>query len=132
MIGQKLKLARKAAGLSLRQLQDKIGNRVTAQAIGKYERNESVPSSPVLIALAEALAVSVDYLLGDQDLSLDRVEFRKKSVIRRKEKARLEAKAIDRLERYLLIEELLACKVSSGTVLWARPTLSRFRPKPKR
>ena len=117
MIGQKLKLARKAAGLSLRQLQDKIGNRVTAQAIGKYERNESVPSSPVLIALAEALAVSVDYLLGDQDLSLDRVEFRKKSVIRRKEKARLEAKAIDRLERYLLIEELLGLQ----SIEWDRP-----------
>ena len=117
MIGQRLKLSRKAAGLSLRQLEHKIGNRVTAQAIGKYERNVSVPSSPVLIALAEALTVSIDYLLGDQDLSLERVEFRKKSIISRKERSRLEAKAIDRLERYLLVEELL----DLHSIEWDRP-----------
>ena len=55
MIGKRLKLARSAAGLSLRDLQAKIGNRVTAQAIGKYERDEAVPSSGVLMALADAL-----------------------------------------------------------------------------
>ena len=55
MLGQRLKLARSAAGLSLRGLEERIENRVTAQAIGKYERDESVPSSGVLIALADAL-----------------------------------------------------------------------------
>ena len=51
LIGQRLKLARTAAGLSLRGLEERIGHRVTAQAVGKYERNESMPSSGVLIAL---------------------------------------------------------------------------------
>ena len=60
MIGKRLKLARSAAGLSLRGLERRIENRVTAQAIGKYERDESMPSSGVLIALATALEVSVD------------------------------------------------------------------------
>ena len=40
MIGRRLKLARTVAGLSHRGLEDAIGNLVTAQAIGKYERNE--------------------------------------------------------------------------------------------
>ena len=56
MIGQRLKLARAASGLSLRELQEAIENRVTAQAIGKYERDEDMPSSGVLSALARALA----------------------------------------------------------------------------
>ena len=39
-----------------------MDNSVSAQAIGKYERDEAMPRSGVLIALAEALDVSVDYL----------------------------------------------------------------------
>jgi transcriptional regulator with XRE-family HTH domain len=38
-----------------------MNDRVTAQAIGKYERNEGIPSSGVLIVLAKALKVSVGY-----------------------------------------------------------------------
>ena len=48
MIGQKLRLARAAAGLSLRDLDAKINKLVSAQAIGKYERDEDMPSSHVL------------------------------------------------------------------------------------
>ena len=107
MIGQRLKLARSAAGLSLRDLEKKIGNRVTAQAIGKYERNESMPGSGVLIALAAVLGVSVDYLVGDQEMVLEEVEFRKKKPTSRREESQVEAKVLHFLERYLMVEELL-------------------------
>ena len=106
-IVQKVRLARTAAGLSLRGLEAKIGNRVTAQAIGKYERNESMPSSGVLIALADALDVSVDYLTDDQELVIDTVEFRKKRLTSKREESRVEAKVVHLLERYLMVEELL-------------------------
>ena len=65
MIGQKVKIARAASGLSLRELSEQIDGRVTPQAIGKYERNEDMPSSGVLMALARALNVTEDYLLND-------------------------------------------------------------------
>lgn len=107
MIGKRLKLARSAAGLSLRRLASKIGNRVTAQAIGKYERDESMPGSGVLIALADALDVSVDYLVGDQEMVLEAVEFRKKKLTSKREESQVEAKVLHFLERYLMIEELL-------------------------
>ena len=58
MIGARLKLARAAAGLSLRELESGLQGLVTAQAIGKYERDEMMPSSSVLIALARALKVT--------------------------------------------------------------------------
>ncbi len=107
MLGQRLKLARSAAGLSLRGLEERIENRVTAQAIGKYERDESVPSSGVLIALADALSVSVDYLAGDQEMALEGVEFRKKSLTSKREEMQVEAKVLHLLERYLMVEEFL-------------------------
>lgn len=116
MIGQRLKLARAAAGLSLRDLQAQIGNRVTAQAIGKYERNESMPSSGVLIALCLALGVTEDYLLGDQELVLDGVEFRKKAKTSQREEAQVQAQVLHLFERYLMVEELLGLSVE-----WDKP-----------
>ena len=117
MIGRRLKIARAASGLSLRGLAARIENLVTAQAIGKYEREESMPSSGVLIALANALDVSVDYLVGDQEMVLEAVEFRKKKITSRREQARVEAKVLHLLERYLVIEELLGL----SSVEWNRP-----------
>ena len=98
MIGNRLHLARSGADLSLRDLEGRIGRRATAQAIGKYERDESLPSSGVLIALAKALEVSVEYLTGDPDLVLATVT----------EQRRVPAGVVDVLERYLALEELLA------------------------
>lgn len=107
MIGKRLKLARAAAGLSLRDLAAKIDNRVSAQQIGKYERDEDVPGSGVLIALSHALGVSVDYLVGDQEMVLEGVEFRKKQITSKKEESQIQAQALHLIERYLMVEEIL-------------------------
>lgn len=125
MIGQRLKLARSASSLSLRELQEKIGNRVTAQAIGKYERNEDVPSSGVLIALSEALGVSLDYLAGDQEMVLEGVDFRKKQITSKREQAQIEARAMHLIERYLMVEEILGLPSAQ----WEKP---REAPYPVR
>lgn len=117
MIGNRLKLARGAAGLSLRALESRIGGRVTAQAIGKYERNESMPSSGVLIALADALGVSDEYLTNDQDLVLETVEFRKNAIPAKREEVRVQARVVDLVERYHTVEKLLALP----SVDWNKP-----------
>jgi Zn-dependent peptidase ImmA (M78 family) len=125
MIGKRLKLARAAAGLSLRGLAVKIGNRVSAQQIGKYERDEDVPGSAVLIALGEALGVPIDYLTGDQEMVLDGVEFRKKQITSKKEEAQIEAQALHLIERYLMVEEILGL----ASAEWDKP---REAPYPVR
>lgn len=117
MIGTRLKLARTASGLSLRDLADAAENRVTAQAIGKYERDESMPSSGVLIALANALGMTAEYLLGDEELILEAVDFRKKAISSKREESKVEAQVIHLLERYLTVEEILGLT----SVDWARP-----------
>lgn len=123
MIGQKLKVGRAAAGHSLRELASKIDGLVTAQAIGKYERDEDMPSSRVLMALAKALDVTEDYLLSGDDLVLEAVEFRKKAGTSSREDATIEARTIHLLERYLAVEDLLHMR----SVDWEQP---RSAPHP--
>lgn len=107
MIGPRLKLAREAAGLSLRDLESAVNRLVSAQAIGKYERNEMMPGSSVLLALAAALRVSPEYLLSTREIELVGVEFRKETNAGAKEEKTVHAQVIDHVERYLRLEELL-------------------------
>ena len=94
MIGSKLKIARSASGLSLRALANAMGSIVSAQAIGKYERDEDMPSSRILIALAATLNVTEDYLLCEDELALEGVDFRKKAGASAREEATLQARVI--------------------------------------
>ena len=122
MIGRRLRLARTASGLSLRGLEAAIDNRVTAQAISKYERGEAMPGSAVLIALANALGVTVDYLVGDQEMALEGIEFRRRAISSKREEARVEAKVLGMLERYLAVEDLLGLP----SVEWDKPREAPF------
>ena len=125
MIGDRLKLARTAAGLSLRALEEQLNGLVTAQAIGKYERDEMMPSSDVLMALADALGVPESYLLSSGDIELQDVDFRKLKGASAKEKASVTAQVVKHAERYLEVEDALA----AASTDWKPP--SSF-PRPVR
>jgi Zn-dependent peptidase ImmA (M78 family)/DNA-binding XRE family transcriptional regulator len=107
MIGNRLKRAREALGLSLRELEAAIQRQVSAQAIGKYERDEMMPSSTILLALAKSLKVSPEYLLSEREIELTGVDFRKAPHASAKEERAVEASVLDQVERYLEFEELL-------------------------
>ena len=107
MFGKRLRLARKRAGLSLRSLAERMDPSVSAQAISKYEAGRMMPSSAVLVALGEALDVSLDFLMSDRIDVLDGLEFRKDPGTTSRDRARAEAVLIDKLERYLTIEDIL-------------------------
>lgn len=107
MIGNRLKRAREALGLSLRELEAAIQGQVSAQAIGKYERDEMMPSSTILLAMAKALHVSPEYLLSEREIQLAGVEFRKSPHAGAREERAVEASVLDQVERYLELEELL-------------------------
>lgn len=107
MLSERLKLGRRKAGMSLRDLSAAMDGLVTAQAIGKYERRESIPSSSVLMALAKALNVSLTYLLDTQEVSLAGVEFRTKANTTARDRANVETEVLEWIERYLQIEVIL-------------------------
>jgi len=81
--------------------------RVSAQALGKYERGEMMPSSRVLIALAKALGEPVRYFMSPMGAELLAVDFRKKSATSARDRARVEAAVLDHVEHYLTVEEIL-------------------------
>lgn len=121
MIGHRLKLARAAAGLSLRELEERIDNLVSAQALNKYEHDEMMPTSAVLIAVCRALGVTPDYLLSAGELALEDVAFRTEALGAR-DRARVEAQVLGDMERYLAIEDLLNVASSS----WDKPREAPF------
>ena len=112
MFSERLKLARKRSALSLRALSAAMGSIVSAQAIGKYERADMMPSSTVAIALAEALEVPLSYLLSPSRASLEHVEFGKLASTRAKDRAAVESEVLDRVDRYLQIEEILGLDIT--------------------
>jgi len=70
LFGERLALVRKKKKVSQDELARAIG--AHAPVIGRYERNEVKPSIDVATKMAEALQVSLDYLVGFADYELDR------------------------------------------------------------
>ncbi len=64
-IGEKIREARKQAGLTQEQLAEKLS--VSRPAVAKWETDKGIPDVENLKALAALLNVSVDYLLDDGD-----------------------------------------------------------------
>lgn len=107
MTADRIRLARRKAGFSLRDLSAAMNELVTAQAIGKYERGEDVPSPVVLAELAKALGVSQSYLLDTQGIELTGVKFRTKANTTARDRAQVETEVLEWIGRYLQIELIL-------------------------
>ena len=74
-LGQKLKSARKSAGLTQEQLAEKF--LVSRPAITKWEADKGMPDKGNLKRLSKLLNISIDYLLDNgesMDLSIMREE----------------------------------------------------------
>ena len=67
--GKKLMEARKNKGMSQEDLANLIGTK--GPAIGRYERGVANPTIEVATKLANALNVSLDYLVGKVDTEMD-------------------------------------------------------------
>ena len=70
LFGERLASVRKSKKISQEELAKAIG--AHAPVIGRYERGEVKPSIEVAAKIANALAVSLDYLVGNTDLLLDK------------------------------------------------------------
>lgn len=66
--GNRLKIVREEKGLKREDIAKKIGT--SSAIIGRYERNERTPNIDIAKNIAEALEVSLDYLVGDTTVLL--------------------------------------------------------------
>jgi Zn-dependent peptidase ImmA (M78 family)/transcriptional regulator with XRE-family HTH domain len=99
-------MARAMSGLALRDVAQKAG--VSHMAISKYERGLDVPSSSVLLRLAEALGVKLDYLFRPAAIVLNPeiVHYRCRSRCGVQARNRVQGEVAECMERYLEVESL--------------------------
>lgn len=62
----RLDQARKEKGLTQRELANRVG--VTEVSMSRYINGTRVPSGPIVVNIAKALGISVDYLVGTSNV----------------------------------------------------------------
>jgi len=104
MLGKRIQRARKALGLSLRDLAEQVA--LSHAAIKKYEDNEVIPSSDILIKLGKALHVRVEYFFRPERFTLENIHYRKHADMPERHLEEITAKILDQVERRVELESL--------------------------
>lgn len=109
IFSERLKNARKIRCLSQRELCASLHEKLSPTAISKYEKGQMMPSSSVLIMLANALEMSLDYFFRPFTTNIDtsKFEFRKKSSLGAKKVESIKYLVCTEIEKYIEIESLL-------------------------
>lgn len=113
IFSKRLKSAREMKNLSMAALSNLLGGSVSPQAIYKYEAGKMLPGSALLIDLSKVLEVPVDFFFRPYTVSISGIEFRKKSKLGIKERKSIEGIAIDKVERYVEIEDVAGIKAEN-------------------
>lgn len=112
IFGNRLKLARTMAGMSLQQLSDSLNNVVTKQALSKYEKGKMSPAGDFLVQLSNAMNVSIDFFFTNPvvNVELKNIEYRKRANFSLTQQEAIKTKTVDFLERYFELETVLDSK----------------------
>ncbi len=108
MIKERLKSARRMRGLSVRELAALAG--VSHETISRYERGVMKPSSTVLIRIARALDLPIEYFLRPSTISLIIPLFPSEFKLPKKVLHQITEGVRDFAERYVELETLLDMK----------------------
>ncbi len=107
---RRLSGARKMAGMSLRDLSNRMKRVVSYQTLSNWEKGKAgaLPAMEVIQSLADALGVRYDFFFQPIRENIPQPEFRKrKSKLRKKEETALLEQAQFGLDRYLELEEIV-------------------------
>jgi Zn-dependent peptidase ImmA (M78 family)/DNA-binding XRE family transcriptional regulator len=104
MFGTRLQQARRAAGLSLRDLAGKAG--ISAMALSKYERDMMTPAAASLEKLARALSVRTDFFYSPIKVAIEEPSFRRQGNVPHQEQEKIQFAIQESLERMLDLEHI--------------------------
>lgn len=116
MIGQRIRQARLAAGLTLDAMGSAVG--LTHTAIQKYEKGLMTPSSGHLLRMAQACGVRTEYFFRSNQVELRQPEFRKRATFGKQAQEALTFKVLELIERRV---ELLGAFPDSPLPTFAPP-----------
>ena len=106
LFGKRLKSAREMKGFSMEDLVGEMADIVSRQSIYKYESGKMLPSSTVLIKMAEVLGVKIDYFFRPYNIAISGIEFRKKARMSEKARKAIQQQVMDNVERFFEIEDI--------------------------
>lgn len=106
MLGERLRQARIAAGLSLEGLAAKLEQPITRQALSKYETGASQPPPRRLADIAAVLDIRASSLLTESKPDISWVAYRKLAKLSKTRQGRVTAIAAQRLEGEVRLREL--------------------------
>src|SRR5690606_6933079 len=107
VFAERFKSARLMNGFSLQDLADALDNKLSRQALHRYEKGEVIPDSEKINMLSRAMKVSPDYFFRTTKVELSDVEYRKLSKMPQKDAAIINEKTKEYLSRYIELEEIL-------------------------
>lgn len=123
---ERFKSARMLNGFSLQDLADKLNNKISRQALHKYEKGEVIPDSEMMGHLIGALGVRPDYFFKESNIELGALEFRKLKKFSAKEQNRIVERTKDVLSRYLELEEIVGIESKFKNPLSGLGVISSF------
>lgn len=107
IFADRFKSARLLNGLSLQDLANAMGNKISRQALHRYEKGEVVPDSEMINLLSDVLKIRPDYFFRDTRVEIGAVEYRKLKRMPAKEEAKVVEQTREYLSRYLELEEII-------------------------
>jgi Zn-dependent peptidase ImmA (M78 family)/transcriptional regulator with XRE-family HTH domain len=107
IFADRFKSARLLNGLSLQDLANLLENKISRQALHRYEKGEVIPDSEMINLLSDTLKVRPDYFFRDTKVEIGQVEYRKLKRLPAKEEAKVVEQTREYLSRYLELEEIL-------------------------
>ncbi len=111
IFAERFKSARLLNGFSLQTLADALDNKVSRQALHRYEKGEVIPDSEMIGLLCHVLNVRPDFFFRDTKVEIGLVEYRKLKRMPAKEESKVIEQTKEYLGRYLELEEILGIPV---------------------
>ena len=124
LFSERFKSARILNGFSLQDLADALSNKISRQALHKYEKGEVIPDSEMISHLSKALHVQPDFFFRDTKVELGNLEFRKLTKLPVKEQNKIIEHTKDVLSRYLELEKILGIGTNFENPLNEFPVIS--------
>ena len=126
LFSERFKSARILNGFSLQDLANALDNKISRQALHKYEKGEVIPDSDMINSLSKVFHVQPDFFFRDTKVELGDLEFRKQTKLPVKEQCRIVESAKDVLSRHLELEEILGLEANFKNPLKDFSPISSF------
>lgn len=107
VIAERLKAIRKRNGWSLQQLADALGNRVSRQAIHKYEKGQAAPDREFLEEVARLCKVPSGYFFKRRKVQVGSIHLPKTRGTRAREEQKVAAQLREFLSQYLELQQII-------------------------